>query len=361
MIPNLTPVILAGGSGTRLWPLSRKSKPKQFLALGASVSLIREAVVRVGNLAPRENFLIVAGASQESLLRREFPNWDEPRFLFEPCGRNTAAAIAWAAQVALRRNPKAVLAVLPADQKIPEADHPLFQEILHEAATHAERHGGLITLGLKPRFPATGYGYIQQGERIGGSRHPVHRILSFREKPDAATAERYLKEGGYSWNSGMFVWRAADYLKAYAAFLPRDAALFRELPEDSKGPGAEEAIRRIYPALTSISVDYAILEKSDEIAMVPATFDWDDVGSLQSLTRYFPRDPSGNAVSGKTVALDAKDNLVLSDRGLIACLGVSGLAVIREGDAVLVIPLERSEEVKRLLEEMKKEGKEEYL
>lgn len=208
-------------------------------------------------------------------------------------------------------------------------------------------------MGVTPRSPATGYGYIQKGEKAGGgASNPVYRVKRFQEKPDLQMARGYLKSGDYFWNSGMFVWRAADYLAAYERFLAEDA-------EKWKGLGQGE-LKRIYPELASISVDYAILEKSDSVFVMPAPFAWDDVGSLNALMRYFQKDAQGNAREGAAVALDAKGNVIYSDAGIIACLGVENLIVLRSQEAVLVIPRERAEEVKVLLEELKKSGYDSY-
>ncbi len=341
-------VILAGGSGTRLWPLSRKNHPKQFLKIASTDSLVRQTALRLRSLFSWEQILIVCGKDQAEKMKQDFPELKPEQFLLEPCGRNTAPAIAYASQILIQKNPEASMVVLPADHKIP--DETKFCEVIAHGLNFVEHRGGFLTLGLEPTFPATGYGYLEQGEEISEAGASFYRVRKFHEKPEATTAESYLKQGGFWWNSGMFAWRAADYLKAYETFLPQDAALIKSSP-----------IEEIYSKLTSISVDYAILEKSDEVVMIPARFCWDDVGSLQSLHKYYPHDSHQNAMAGDTALVDADKNLLLTDTGIIACLGVSNLIVIRQGDAVLVLPQERSEEVKSLLEEMKRKGQQTYL
>jgi mannose-1-phosphate guanylyltransferase len=354
-------VILAGGSGTRLWPLSRRNFPKQFLKVGSDLSLVRQTVLRMSPPVPWKRVLIVSAESHGPLIRREFPELAEDQFLLEPVGKNTAAAIALAAREALRRDRSAILAIFPADHKIPAEDLPLFREVVESAVQYTEKKGGLLTLGIHPTHPATGYGYLQRGEKIREGKHPVHRVLSFREKPDLPTAKSYLKNGGYDWNSGLFVWKASEYERAYRQFLPQDARAFDRLEDPAGSPAGKRSLSEIYPRLTSISVDYAILEKADGVAVIPAAFRWDDVGSLASLARYFPKDSDANAVGGRAVVRDAKGNLIVSDQGIVACLGVEGIIVIRSGDAVLVLPKERSEEVKHLLEEIQKRGEDEFL
>src|SRR5262245_17525108 len=216
-------ISLAGGSGTRLWPLSRRDFPKQFLKVGSDISLVRETALRMSPPIPWERILIVCGESQGALMGREFPELAEDQFLLEPLGRNTAAAIALASREALRRDREAILAVFPADHKIPPEDLPLFRNLIESAVLHAQEKGGLLTLGIRPTGPATGYGYLEQGGKIGGGTHPVHQVLSFREKPDLSTAKRYLEKGTYVWNSGMFVWKASEYEQTYRHLLPQDA------------------------------------------------------------------------------------------------------------------------------------------
>lgn len=344
-------VVLAGGSGTRLWPLSRKNLPKQFLKVASSESLLRETVTRLKNLVPYQNVLIVCGHDHAALMKKEFPEFASDQFILEPCGRNTAPAIALAAQVLIKKDPEAAMVILPADHKIPEASQHAFQQTIEKALTYVRELGGLLTLGIRPNFPATGYGYVQQGEPLAPE---LYRVKQFREKPDLNTAQQYVKSGDYFWNSGMFVWKASEFWKNYEKYLPPDAQLLSELNKEYGNASWEQKLQEIYPRVTSISVDYAVMEKANSVCMMKADFDWDDVGSLKSLYKYFSQDKSNNAIQGKVVTVDAQQNLLISDDGVLACLGVNQLVVIRAGDSVLVLPLDRAEEVKFLLEEIKK-------
>lgn len=346
-------VILAGGSGTRLWPLSRKNFPKQFLKVGSSESLVRETVTRLKDQVPSQNVLIVCGKDHAELMKKEFPEFSPEQFILEPCGRNTAPAIALAALVLLRKDPEAVMVVLPADHKIPVSSQKAFQEMIQQAIHHSREWPGLLTLGVQPHYPATGYGYIQRGDELAPG---FFRVKQFREKPDFESAQKYLKLGEYLWNSGMFVWKASEFWKNFEKFLPPDAHLLASLNASPGSPEWEQKLGEIYPRVTSISVDYAVMEKSDSVHMMRAPFEWDDVGSLKSLFRYLKQDQNRNACEGKTVTVDASGNLLMSDEGVIACLGVHDMVVIRNRESVLLLPLERSEEVKALLEELKKTG-----
>ncbi|MBF0492862.1 MAG: mannose-1-phosphate guanylyltransferase [Deltaproteobacteria bacterium] len=355
---NLYLILLAGGSGTRLWPLSRKNSPKQFLKVGSEHSLVRETAIRCQPLIDFKNTFVVCTQDQSALMKNDFPELNDEQFLLEPEGKNTAAAIALAAYHLNKVDPEGIMVVLPADHKILQKEK--FQQVLQEASSLAQAQEALVTLGVLPHFAATGYGYIQKGESIG----KAFRVKQFKEKPDLETAEKYIKSEEYFWNSGMFVWKTSNYIHEYQQHLPHDASLFeRHFPSPLGGEGQGEGsnLSALYSQLTSISVDYAILEKSKNVVVLPARFDWDDVGSLASLAKYFPRDEFENSRTGQTISKDANNNLFISDEGVVACLGVENLIVIRNKDSVLVLPKERSEEVKILLEEMKKKKMDVFL
>jgi mannose-1-phosphate guanylyltransferase len=321
---SLHAVILAGGSGTRFWPLSRAKKPKQFLALVTQRTLIAETFARVEPVSSR--IWVVCGQEHAGTVRAEVP---EARVIVEPKAKNTAPAIALACKAVLREDAGAVLAVLPSDHHI--ANPAAFQAALTSAAA-ACQNGDLVTLGIKPTRPETGYGYLRRGaEKAPG----VFAVEAFVEKPDAPTAARYAADPAYSWNAGIFVFRADAMLDALARHgLSGD---FEQLP--------------------SISIDYGVMEpesRSGRIAMVPGDFGWSDVGSFAALPEVRPLDARGNAVSGDALAVDSDDCVVLSEGGrLVAAVGVNGLCIVDAGDAVLVVPRDRAQDVRQIVDTLK--------
>ncbi|HUJ25658.1 MAG TPA: sugar phosphate nucleotidyltransferase [Myxococcales bacterium] len=329
-------VILAGGSGTRFWPLSRAKKPKQFLALATERTLIAETFARVEPVvsAPAQVW-VVCGADHADAVRREIP---KARIVVEPKAKNTAPAIALACREVAAQDPQATIAILPSDHHVARPD--AFREALLLAAKAAQA-GDLITLGIKPTRAETGYGYLRRGaEKSPG----VFAVEAFVEKPDAATAARYVADPAYSWNAGIFVFRADAMLDA--------------LRRHGLGGG--------FDALPSISIDYGVMEPESKtarrIAMVPGDFGWSDVGSFAALPEVRALDAMGNAVSGDAVVVDARDCVVLSEGGrLVAAVGVEGLCIVDAGDAVLVVPRDRAQDVRAVVDALKAAGRGEKL
>jgi mannose-1-phosphate guanylyltransferase len=339
-------VILAGGRGERFWPASRRSFPKQFLRLFGRESLIQMTARRIEPICPRPNQRFVVDSNLGPVLRRQLRL--APRsFVFEPSGRNTAPAIALAAAYVAREEPDSTLVVLPADHRIEDVRR--FQDAVRFAVGLAQQ-GYLVTFGIPPDRPDTNYGYIEIGEPLGSRRgRQAFAVRRFREKPDLRQAKGFLRRGGFWWNSGMFVWRTDAFLHAVELFMPdfhRDLAKFQRRIGTA---GEREAAERLYRRVKPESVDYAIMEKARNVAVVRAGFDWDDVGSWSALERHFACDPSGNVTIGKLAALDAKRCLCSSDDGTIALLGTEDLIVVRSKDAVLVARKDRAGEIKRLL------------
>jgi mannose-1-phosphate guanylyltransferase len=341
-------VLMAGGSGTRFWPLSRRTRPKQMLPIAGESPMIRETLDRLGGTVPPERILVVTGADQSDGITEVLPEIPKENLLLEPAPRNTAPCLGLAAVTAIRRDPDAVLLCLPADHVIRPAE--AFRNACGLATKRAEQAGTLLTFGIRPTRPATGYGYILAGEETVPG---VHAIQEFVEKPDATAAKEYIRHGGYRWNSGMFAWRADAFLAEIARHLP---VLSKGLDEIRKDP---ERLNGVFPSLPSISVDYGVMERTERAEVVDAAFAWDDVGSFEALSRLIPADKAGNHIKGEAVVVDGTDLVVVSDGArTIGALGVSDLVIVATDDVVLVCPRDRAEDVKLLVSKLAGAGRE---
>src|SRR3954469_12639560 len=351
-------VILGGGSGTRLWPASRRARPKQLLSLGAPESLLAAAVRRGAALVGLENTLIVTAADQAAAVRVAIPDLPGANIVAEPMPRNTAAAVGLGAVTAQRRaGPDAVIAVLPADPFI--ADEPAFERLVRLAIVEARET--IVTIGVRPTHPETGFGYIRLGERRPRAvADAVHDVGGFGEKPDRPTAERYLGSGDYLWNSGMFFLTARRMLDEARRHLPALGAL---LDAAAAGSDADAVIAAGYADAPSISIDHGIMEKAGGLRVVPGAFGWNDVGSWAALPALRAPDARGNVVIGGATLLDGDGNIVVADEGApyVGVLGVSDLVVVATKDAVLVIPKDRAQDVRRVVEAAKQSGREDLL
>lgn len=351
-------VILAGGGGTRFWPLSRQNMPKQLLNLSGNDVMINETIRRYEGVISSQNTFIVVGQSQKQLLDQVLPAAiNRGNILVEPIGRNTAPGILYAAMHIYERFGDGIMCVFPSDHYI--SDLAEFGRVLESAADAAEESSGLITIGIKPVFPAIGYGYIQCGARMS-SRHGF-AVSRFVEKPDIGKAKEYVESGDYFWNSGMFAWKLSVIIEAFKRFLPR---IYRSLQKIEGHFGtAEEArlLRDIYPGLDSISVDYGVLERTDEAYVIPGYFGWNDVGSWDALGSIFSSDENGNIVKAQHVGLDTRGCIVYGNGKLIATIGLENMVVVETEDALLICPKARSQEVKRLVELLKEAGRTELV
>jgi mannose-1-phosphate guanylyltransferase len=352
-------LVLAGGSGTRFWPASRKTRPKQVLGMGPdpSRSLIAHTLRRVEALCHPEQMLVATGESLIDVTREALPHLGPSSFIAEPVARNTAPCIAWGAQVIARRDPEAVVMVLPSDHHI--ADEAEFQRILSLALESASS-GVITTVGIRPTRPETGYGYIEAETERGPG---VLSAKRFVEKPDRETAQRYVDGGKHFWNSGMFFFRAADMLRAVEQHLPQvhqGLALIAQAA--GRGEGAErEATRQAFAMMPSISIDHGIMEKVSPLAVVPGSFGWSDLGSWHTVWELGKRDPADNVGPEDTLFVDAHRNLVedlrtIKTKRAVALLGVSDLCVVETDDAVLIMPRERAQDVRAIVDELGRRG-----
>jgi mannose-1-phosphate guanylyltransferase len=348
-------VILAGGSGTRLWPSSRRARPKQFLALaGDNVPLVT-AAMRMGRAVAGERVVIVTAEGQVAATKTAVPNAE---VIAEPVGRNTAAAIGLAAAILELRDPDAVLAVLPADQHVTDRDG--LARVLDTALSAAERDDVIATVGITPTRAETGFGYLE----LGGVAAPgvVTPIVRFVEKPDRATAAAYVASGRYLWNAGIFCATARRLLAELDAQLPVIASAVRDIARELAASPGKRADADRYASLPSISIDHGVMEHATRIVTVPAAVGWDDVGSWAAVPALRGEDASGNTTAGATLVLDGTHNIVISDDGtLIATVGVSDLVVVKSGDAILVIPRERAQDVRAVIDALAARGLAKFL
>jgi mannose-1-phosphate guanylyltransferase len=344
---RLFPIIIAGGSGTRFWPLSRQRRPKQFLPLVDQRPMINATFDRARKLAGPENVFVVCGKLHQSQVRRALSQLPPENVLAEPFARNTAPAIGLAAVHVQRKDPRGVLLVLPSDHHI--AKVPAFIRCLREASRLAA-DGELVTLGIRPTHPETGYGYIRLGHTLKGKGR---RVAAFVEKPDRLTAQRYLASGKYLWNSGIFAFRVDVILDALRRYLPRLGNALDQLAGISNPRRFAAELTRVFKAEPSVSIDYGVMEKATNIAVVPGDFGWSDVGSFLALGEVRRADRDGNIVLGETLQLDCKNSILVSNRRLIAAVGLSDLIVVESADAVLVIPKARSQDVRRVAEALR--------
>jgi mannose-1-phosphate guanylyltransferase len=340
---------MAGGVGRRFWPLSRSERPKQLLDLFGDGALLAVTAARVAPLTPPKRQVIVTSTTLGPACRRLLPDLPAANLLAEPVGKNTAAAVGWAALHVRRRDPDGVLMVLPADHHI--ADVAAYRDACAKAVK-AARAGRIVTLGIEPTRPETGYGYINRTAPLGGG---LYAVAAFKEKPDPGTARDYLADGDYLWNAGMFFLRAQVAIDELTRFEPELMAALSALDVDD--PSAE-AVASVYPTLKSISIDYAVMERSDKVAVLPGDFGWSDVGSWRSLWDFRPAGASTFA-RGDVYEIDGGDNVLLADGGTVAVVGVRDLIVVHTADATLVCPREQAQrlrEVVAALEADRREG-----
>ena len=347
--PVFYAAILSGGSGERFWPLSTQKRPKQFLSVFGGKSLIRQAVERLDGLVPPERILVITSKSLVAATRRELPEIPRGNIVAEPCRRDTAAAVATACGVVESRGGEsAVAAILTADQIM--GDVKAFRRVLADSALAAARSDSIVTMGIAPTYPATGFGYINVGDGMDlGTDTEFRRVVKFVEKPDAATAKRYLASGRYVWNAGMFVWRVSTMKAALRAGAPELSDLERAVAAAKSVP---RVLARLYPPLPRISIDYAVMEKARNIIVSRGDFGWDDVGTWAAAEKHLKADARRNVVKGAATLLDCENAVAVAEGPMIAALGVKDLVIVTTKDAVLVADKSRVQDLKKLLAQM---------
>ncbi len=345
-------LILAGGSGERFWPLSRKNRPKQLLSLFSKETLLEATIRRLDGLVPPAQILILTNEDQEAAVRALCPQLPAENIVAEPAKRDTAAAIALGAGWISMRAPDATMVVLPADHLIQDTEG--FQRTLRVAVAAAEETAELVTIGIKPTWACPGFGYIEVGARAPLAAKPdgpeVFDVARFREKPSAELAETFLKQGNFRWNAGMFIWTVRAILSAFNRYVP---ALGEFIGLIHRSTDLAPILRERFPTLPKISIDYAVLEKAGRVLVVESGFDWDDIGSWTAIAKYLDSDAAGNVGNATLATVDARENLVYSTEGkMIALLGVQDLIVVQTADALLICNRHEAEKIKQLISQV---------
>lgn len=363
-------IVMAGGSGTRFWPASRSALPKQLLPLAGSSTLLEETVARLEGLVPPERVMVVTAERLLPAVRRQLPAVPEAGLVGEPCKRDTAPCIGLAALLVARHDPTATMAVMPSDHVITPAAS--FRAAIRQAEALVDAAPGrLVTFGIRPTYPAEGFGYIQAGEAIpqpdvagDGERTtaPVHRVARFKEKPPASVAREYLAAGNYLWNAGIFVWRAATIVESLEREQPECLGHLRRIADAWDTPRRDEVFAREFAAIKGISIDYAVLERAPDVAVIEAPFGWDDLGGWSAVARQRGTDAEGNTLVGRHLGIDTTHSIVHSDGDhLVVTLGLDRVLVVHTPDATLVASREHEEGVKKVVAELEKRGWADYL
>lgn len=350
MNTNHYALILAGGSGTRFWPLSRNARPKQLLNLFGDTTLLTQTITRLEGLIPRENILILTNTLQENAVREVASELPAENIFAEPAKRDTAPAVALGIALVAARNPEATMVVLPSDQLITDVE--AFQSVIADALTAAENNQALVTIGIKPTWPCPSFGYIERGSpaNIDGPAldNEPFEVTCFREKPNPELAETFLRQGNFAWNAGMFIWSVATVTAELAQHTPELAKFIGEI---SQSADIKQTVAEKFPSLTPISIDYALMEKASRVLNIEATFDWDDVGSWISIAKYLDTQGENNQTNTELAEIDSENNIVFNARknSKVALLGVDDLIVVQTDDALLIANRHQADAIKNLM------------
>jgi mannose-1-phosphate guanylyltransferase len=353
-------LILAGGVGTRLWPKSRKDKPKQLLDIVSQSTMLQETCNRIRPIIPHERIFVVTNGAYAATVREQVPEMPARNVIAEPAGRGTAPCIGLSSLYLRRLDPNGTMASLHADHVIHDAEG--FRKALRAAARLAQQ-GYLVTLGIRPDSPHTGYGYIQQGAPLGDvGGFGASRVSRFTEKPDRATAEQFVQSKEYFWNSGIFVWKISAIMEAIEKHLPDLAAQLRAIDAAIGTESERDVLEQVWAEVRDQSIDVGILERADNVAVIPISVGWSDVGSWATLIEILPRDGNENViVGGEHIGIDTSGSLLYGTRRLVAAIGLKDMIVVDTDDVVLVCPKDRAQDVKHIIAELKRQGKEKYL
>lgn len=340
-------LILAGGSGTRFWPLSRDSKPKQLIDFEGKGSMLQQAIARISGFIPAERILILTNQLQLEEVRRQAPSLPLANIIAEPARRDTAPAVALGIALIAQRDPEANMIIVPSDSLI--LNDSAFQALASEALQLASQEPALITIGIKPTWPCPSYGYVERGEKLTdkGLQFNCNKVIRFREKPSSEVAAEYIAQGNFTWNAGIFIWNVAHVRQELATHTPQLADFINRFTACADNAAF---IRDEFPALTPISIDFALMEKAASVLNFEANFDWDDVGSWISLSQYMPQDEASNASNTSSSSIESSGNIIFSTKGKrVAMLGVDEFIIVDTDDALLIARKDRADDIKRLV------------
>lgn len=359
-VENIYCVIMAGGSGTRFWPQSREEKSKQFLSILTKKSLIQSTVDRFRSIIPWENIYIVAKKSQQKKIEKHAPKMPSENFIFEPIGKNTAPCIGLAAIFIQKKNPNGVMIVSPADHIVKKKAR--FNQSIMSAIQLAKKKNGLVTIGIFPDRPATGYGYIQINGRIDSfDPATAYKVKTFAEKPNLATAQRFIKSGDFYWNSGLFIFKVSILLKALKECLPD---LYDGLMEIKRYIGKSQydhVLNKVYQQIQSVSIDYGVMERIRNVYLIKGEFIWNDLGNWEQVYRLSSKNKDNNVVSGDVVLIDTKNSYVSTSKGVVAVIGCEDVVIVQERGATLVCKRDRVEDVKSVVNRLKRKKMNKYI
>lgn len=352
-------LIMAGGSGTRLWPLSRDLRPKQILRLVGDRSMFQHAVERLSPLFPDDRIWIVTRSEHAGLLQAQVESLHAQNFILEPEGRGTAPAIGLGAIHLQKRDPDALMAVLTADHYISDTNR--FREALSVAEEMAQK-GHLVTLGIKPSAPSSAFGYIEQGKQLERiADFDVYQVRAFTEKPNRETAARMVSSGIFTWNSGMFIWKVSRILDEFQRWMPDFYRQLMTVADALGTPDYETIVKQVWPQITKETIDYGVMEKANDIVVIPVEMGWSDIGSWESFFELLPADEQQNIVQGPHIGINTSNSLILGESRLIATLGIDNLVVVDSGDALLICKRGHEQKVKDLIENLKAQGRDDLL
>lgn len=359
-------LIMAGGSGTRFWPASRNARPKQFLKMGGSQTLIQATAARVADLIPAEKIVVVTNQRLVPLVTQQLPQLPAANVIGEPCKRDTAPCVALAAAMAMHHDPDAIQVVMPSDHVI-QTDRDFQSGIRFAADLVAADNQQIVTFGIRPSYPSSAFGYIERDRQrlitaSGGAIIPAFAVQKFKEKPSVEVAETYVQSGEFYWNAGIFVWKAATILQAIREFAPQMMGPLDQIRQHIGKPSFGAALEEWFPQVEGKSIDYAVMEHYANVAVVEAPFAWDDVGNWTSLSRLIPPDDHGNSVAGHHLSIDTHNAIVQSeDHHLVVTVGVQDIIVVQTTDATLIADRNQEEKIRQVVQQLQAKGLDQYL